>query len=142
MKLLCKNCGGIVGMRVSIKNIFGEIRTKVMTNKVEISFKHLIAKNVIITGENFACLRCGKDVDENSILIHCGYSDRNGSPDDFYIIRGKNKNGKNMNTVLIHKDYVDKFTKDAEKSGYEVQKRKLKLVLNKEIRPNDQDIDA
>jgi Zn finger protein HypA/HybF involved in hydrogenase expression len=134
LRFICPECGGNVGLEVSIHNIFGKIRAALHTNKIEITFAGLLAKQVKITGKKFTCMTCSKDLEAGSILLICPYSGDRATIDNFIIMRATHKETeKKVRPVIIHKDHADKYIKDAEKSGHDVYKRTAKLNLNTEV---------
>lgn len=134
LNFICPECGGNIGLEVDIRNIFGRIRSTLHTNKIEITFAGLLARQVKITGKKFICMSCGKELTGETLVLICPYSGDRGVIDDFVILRATHvKTQKKSRPVIIHKNHSDRYVKDAEKSGSEVYKRAAKIHLNTEV---------
>ncbi len=134
LKFLCPECGGNVGLEVDIQNIFGKIRSKLHTNKIEVTFAGLLAKQVKIKGKKYICMNCGQELVEKTIIIACPYSGERDVISNFVILRATHtETQKKSRPIIIHEKSAEGYIKDAEKSGSEVYKRTAKIHLNTEV---------
>lgn len=132
VSLRCQKCGGQVGMKVIVDNIFGQISTRVMATKIEIGFKGLYARDVSINAEEFMCFDCREVITEDTLQLKCGRTGFRGTINDFYLCKLKSE-GRRDNTYVVHEKELENFEKDAKKNGSELTKRRAKITIKKEV---------
>ena len=133
IEIRCRSCGGQIGMKIIVDNIFGQIHTKVMATKIEIGFKGLYARDVSINAQEFMCFDCRKIVTEDNLQLRCRRTGFRGGINDFFLCKLKGKNLRGNNVYVVHEQEIEQFEKDAKKDGSELIKRRAKIVIKKDV---------